>query len=315
VAVNATNTGLDTSTTGAASRRLKPFNTSDTLQNAKEIAALDTWRATNNRVIDVKSQFNSTNQTGKAWASHHNLNQFTKRYATRSPSFWPNPAWTTYTTKEGQNIQTAGETAGLHCSDCHLNEANAHGSRNTWYMLSDMNGSDTAFNRVGYSDSTDICVKCHARTTYGMGNTDGTNSRTDAHNGAGARCDNIGWDNEAGFAYLGYDETGQDNHLSCLGCHGGLEPGMIHGTNATYEPWDPTPDGTGVSKRYRFMGTGGSMRWYSPTGAAFTADADWEGSSTFGCYTISSADTWGSCTNHGTGRSGSTPNRSRPLQY
>jgi len=317
VAVNAANSGLDTSTTGAAARRLTPFNTADTIRNSKESGAIATSRT---RVIDVKSQFNSTNQVGKAWASHHNLNQFTKRYTQRRTDYWPDPAWTTYTTKEGQNIQVAGETAGLHCSDCHLNEVNAHGTRNTWYMLSDINGTDTAFNNVGYTTSTDICSKCHARTTYGMGNTDTTNSRTDAHNGAGARCNNIGWDNVPGFAYLGYDSVGQDNHLSCLGCHGGLAPGMIHGTNDTYEPWDTTPDGTGVSKRFRFMGTGGSMRWYSPNGAAFTtntptSDTNWEGTSTFGCYTISAADTYGTCTNHNTGRAGSTPNRARPLQY
>jgi hypothetical protein len=317
VTVNATNNGMVTSTTGAAARRLTPFNTADTIRNSRESGTLATSRT---RVINVKDQFNSTNQTGKAWASHHNLNQFTKRYSTRDATHWPNPAWTTYTTKEGQNIQMVGETAGLHCSDCHLNEANAHGSRNTWYMLSDINGTDTAFTNVGYTTSTDICSKCHSRTTYGMGNSDGTNSRTDAHNGAGARCDNIAWDKVPGFAYIGYDSVGQDSHLSCLGCHGGLEPGMIHGTNSTYEPWDPTPEGAGVTKRFRFMGTGGSMRWYSPTGAAFTADTpasdgNWEGTNTFGCYTIGSADTYGACTNHGTGRAGSTPNRARPLQY
>ena len=268
------------------------------------------------RVINVKDQFNSTNQVGKAWASHHNLNQFTKRYGTRNTTAWPNTAWTTYTTKEGQNSQTVGETAGLHCSDCHLNEANAHGSRNTWYMLSNASGADTAFTNSGTSTSTDICSKCHAPAAYGEGGTV-TLARTEAHTGTCARVDGAAMASNFGAA-LGFTSTATVHPIACLLCHGGLEPGMIHGTNSTYEPYNSAPDGTGVSKRYRFMGTGGSMRWYSPTGAVFpnnTSDALWEGTSTFGCYTVTGADMYGGCTQHNTGRNGFTSNRARPLAY
>jgi predicted CxxxxCH...CXXCH cytochrome family protein len=310
--------GMIIGPTGA--QALDPFNADDTFQNANEIADLDTWRASNARVIDVKSQFNSTNQTGKSWASHHNLNQFTKRYTTRNTSAWPDAAWTTYTTKEGDNIRTTGETTGLHCSDCHLNESNAHGTRNTWYMLSDSSGNDTLFADAGYTGATDICVKCHAASSYGMGNTS-TASRVTGHNSSGARCNKIGADEKDGFAQLGYISgtggTTQDQ-LPCLGCHGGVEPGMIHGTNLTYRAYDPSGGDSGTFvPRYRFMGTGGSMRWYSPDHLHSPTDADWEGTAQPGCYTIGSADTWGSCDQHGGGKTdgGFVANRSRPLQY
>ncbi len=313
IAVNKTNPASGMLLPPSSSEALKPFNVNDTLQNAREVTELRNWRNTNGKVINIKDKFNSTNQTGKNWASHHNLRQYTKRYSTRNTTYWPNAAWTTYTTKEGQNIQTAGETAGLHCSDCHLNEVNAHGTRNTWYMLSDSSGNDAAFTNTGTTTSTDICSKCHAATTYGEGNTS-TASRVPAHNQSGQRCNNIAGGDEDGFAKLGWTGGAGNsaNQLPCLGCHGGLEPGMIHGTNNNYNPWKSA---TWTSKMYRFMGTGGSMRWYSPNGTGTGNDTSWEGTSTYGCYTISSADTFGTCTNHGTGRAGNAPNRARPLEY
>jgi predicted CxxxxCH...CXXCH cytochrome family protein len=319
VAVNASNTGLDTSTTGAAARRLTPFNTADNLQPSRESWAA--MKSSRTRVIDVKGQFNSTNQAGKAWASHHNLNQFTKRYSTNNTTHLPNTAWTNYTTKEGKVLNSgaadSGVVAGFHCSDCHLNEVNAHGSRNTWYMLSNASGADAAFTNSGYPTSTDICMKCHNPQAYGEAGTSSTTApRTDAHDGDCGRVDGDQVFSNRG-ASIGYGPATPHN-IACLLCHGGLEPGMIHGTNSTYEPWDPTPDGTGVSKRFRFMGTGGSMRWYSPNGAAFpdnTSDALWEASTQYGCYTLSSADTYGACTQHSGGRNGNAVNRARPLEY
>jgi hypothetical protein len=319
VAVNASNTGLDTSTTGAAARRLTPFNTADNLQPSRESWAA--MKSSRTRVIDVKGQFNSTNQAGKAWASHHNLNQFTKRYSTNNTTHLPNTAWTNYTTKEGKVLNSgaadSGVVAGFHCSDCHLNEVNAHGSRNTWYMLSNASGADAAFTNSGYPTSTDICMKCHNPQAYGEAGTSSTTApRTDAHDGDCGRVDGDQVFSNRG-ASIGYGPATPHN-IACLLCHGGLEPGMIHGTNSTYEPWDPTPDGTGVSKRFRFMGTGGSMRWYSPNGAAFpdnTSDALWEASTQYGCYTLGSADTYGACTQHSGGRNGNAVNRARPLEY
>lgn len=311
IAVNSTNSGLLTG--GPVSRRMTPFNTQDNQLNAREGDTGLRAARQNMGVLDVRGQFNYQNLTGKNWASHHNLRQFTKRYNTRNTTAWPNAAWTTYTTKEGQNIQTAGETAGLHCSDCHLNEVNAHGTRNTFYMLSDASGNDASFTNIGLTNSTDICSKCHAATTYGEGNSS-TASRTTAHGQSGGRCDNIAGGDVDGLAKLGWTggTANADNQLSCLGCHGGMAFGMIHGTNSTYNPWKST---TWTSKRYRFMGGGGSMRWYSPNGTGTGNDTSWEGTSGIGCYTIGAADNFGTCTNHSTGRTGANSNRSRPLEY
>ena len=79
ITVNATNTGMVTGTNLA--RKLTPFNTSDTQQNAKEgVAALKTMRS-GRGVTDVRGQFNFQSLFGKGWASHHNLNIFEKRYS------------------------------------------------------------------------------------------------------------------------------------------------------------------------------------------------------------------------------------------
>lgn len=314
IAVNSTNSGLDVG--GPVSRRFTPFNTQDTQQNAVDVDTdLRNVRA-NSGVVDVRGQFNYQNLTGKNWASHHNLRQFTKRYSTRNTTYWPNAAWTTYTTKEGQNIQTAGETAGLHCSDCHLNEVNAHGTRSTPYMLSDMNGNDASFSNAGYNNGTDICFKCHNRAVYGGGNSDGGNSRTRAHNQNGARCNNWWSSANKGVATMASTSQITNNsgttNLPCLGCHGGMAFGMIHGTNSTY---NPGKSGTWTSKRYRFMGDGGSMRWYSPNNSTSGNDASWEGTSNVGCYTINAVDAYGGCTQHGGSFQNVASNRARPLEY
>ncbi|HPR63302.1 MAG TPA: CxxxxCH/CxxCH domain-containing protein [Thermoanaerobaculia bacterium] len=317
IAVNDSDSGFDT---GGASRRMTPFNSSDTQQNANEGATLTTARD-GSGVKDVRGAFNYQNLTGRAWASHHNLNQFKLRYETaagdrntNNSTHWPTASWTGYTTRENVTLNagtaSSGFAVGLHCSDCHLNESNAHGSRNTFYMLSDSSGNDTAFANVGTDTSTDICSKCHNPAVYGTGNTDTGNSRVTAHNEAGSRCDNI---DQGDIAFLG-DDGGNNTQITCLGCHGGLSFGMIHGTNGSYNTYKT---GT-ATKMYRFMGTGGSMRWYTPNenkGNKYSSEGDWEVASAGGCYTINAADNWGACTNHLAGRSGVNDNRARPLDY
>lgn len=314
IAVNGTNNGLLTGS--AVARRFTPFNTSDNQQNAKEVDTdIRTARA-NSGVKDIRGMFNSQSLVGKGWASHHNLNIFEKRYSARNATAWPDAAWTTWTTREGQSIRTAGESAGLHCSDCHLNEINAHGSATTYYMLSNNAGNDTAFTNVGKNTATDICSKCHANTTYGEGNTS-TASRTQSHNQNGRKCSNISNADNRGPATLGstteITATKGYTDLTCLGCHGGITFGGIHGQNNAYQPGKT---GAGVPT-YRFMGTGGSMRWYSPDAAINPTDADWESSTaTPGCYTISAVDNFGGCTEHGNSFDSDRPvNRGRPLQY
>lgn len=260
--------------------------------------------------IDVRGQFNYLGLIGTNWASHHNLNIFRKRYSTRSSTVWPNAAWTTYITKQGTNIQIAGETAGLNCSDCHLNEINAHGSLNSAYMLSDWAGNDALATGTTSTTMTEICVKCHARTSYGEGNTS-TASRTPAHNSNGSRCSNIAPGDRN--VYLGYNASKTNtNQLSCLLCHMGDTFGGIHGTNATYSPGMSS---TWVSKKYRFMGSGAAMRWYSPNNSTTGNDASWEGTATVGCYTIGTTDTWSNCTSHTSLTAPNATNRARPLNY
>ncbi len=317
IAVNATNSGLLLGT--AVSRRFTPFNTNDTQQNAKEVDT-DIRNARANRgVIDVRGQFNSQSLIGKGWASHHNLNIFEKRYKNNTTN-WPTSLWTTYTTKEGKTLNSgapdSGSAAGLHCSDCHLNEVNAHGSQNTFYMLSNSSGADAAFTNVGLTNSTDICSKCHLNTAYGEGNSS-TATRV-KHNQS--RCDNAAGADNKGIASLGSTSQIINNsgttQLSCLGCHGGTgggeDFGKIHGMNDKYRPWNST---TSLTKRYRFIG-GGSWNYYSPNASGTVTDASWEGTSQPGCYTISAATTFGGCTQHSGGKTdGSfTSQRSRPLE-
>lgn len=301
IAVNGTNTGLVLGTTavsalarGTTTANFRPFNTNDTLANAND--TLSTLRATFNKVLNVKDQFNSGNQPGTGWASHHNLNQFQKRYSSRNSTAWGNTAWVNTTTKEGVNLQTAGETAGLHCSDCHLNEVNAHGSRSSWYMLQDKTGADAAW--TNSMTGTMNCFKCHSNTDYGS---TGTGSRF-TH--SGGDINNFG------------DPTQNNMNIACLNCHGGYTEststgfGAIHGNNDTY-----TTAG-GTTKRYRFM-SGAAGRYFYPT-ASLGGAPNWETSTDYGCYTVTAADNWGSCTKHAGGALGSSKNatrRTRALVY
>jgi len=325
ITVNATNNGMVTGNNLA--RKLTPFNTADTQQNAKEgTASLKTLR--NGRgVTDVRGQFNFQSLVGKGWASHHNLNIFEKRYSTvpanqavgsATATGIQSTAWnTSTTTKEGAALN---ETVGLHCSDCHLNEVNAHGSLNTFYMLQNSGGNDTAFINSGANSSTENCVRCHLNSAYGGGNTS-TATRV-GHNAGSGRCQNVLDSANKGQASLGSasaiaDESG-GGELTCLGCHGGNgfgtadNFGMIHGTNQTYKPQNLA----GITKRYRFMG-GGSWNYYNPSNGTVGTDASWETGSgtTYNCYTIATANTFGGCTHHGSGTASINANRKRNLQY
>jgi predicted CxxxxCH...CXXCH cytochrome family protein len=356
IAVNSTNDGLLTGTVAApVARRYTPFNTNDNLLPYREYVSgtppvpegqliderLNRGRAQRSdetaintdakgHLVDVKGQFNYRNfaaATGKQWASHHNLNQFNKRYSTNQTGQLPAAAWEAYTTKEGVNLNTgASTTAGLHCSDCHLNEVNAHGARNSWYMASDRAGADAAGTATGLTTSTEHCVKCHSRLTYGEGAA-GTSSRVNAHESG---CGNIQGDTSYTgdvIAFIGSGGGGSAHieQFPCLGCHGGRDFGEIHGMNKRYRvasgATDTTPTAT-IMKRYRFM-SGAAMRYYSPTGTDTPADpAGWQGAAAtnYGCYTVSSNTlglpdtTWGSCNNH-TALVTDSVNRVRNLEY
>jgi hypothetical protein len=304
---------------------LRPFNTNDQLRHGynDDIARTGNYAtlrtSTYGRVLNVKDQFNSTNAVGKNWASHHNLNQFTTRYAARDATKWPAAAWTAYVTKENVTINsvTGGEIAGLHCSDCHLNETNAHGSANAWYMLQSKtttaqapgSESDTAPTTTGLANTANqlMCFRCHAADTYAADGTQGITSSSNDHQGdcAGTRVQS-GTRNPYAFG------------IQCSACHGGFSTnamgalGAIHGTNETY---DPGAAGGTTSKRYRFM-SGGSMRFWNPRGATdYSLETQWETTTAGNCYTISAADTWGACIEHtGTGEPAYT-RKGRALTY
>jgi hypothetical protein len=310
-------TGVNNANNDGVTVNLRPFNTNDTLVgNTTDFA--DTFLSgfktgdaagTYGRVLNVKDQFNSTDQVGRSWASHHNLNQFTKRYATRNTTFFPDTLFNGITLNDGGDLKTLGETAGLHCGDCHLNEANAHGAANSRYMLQDKNGGDTAWNGASNSNGgTHICYKCHSSAVY----------------------DNAG---TAGRFQHSRDESRTLTTMTsplgiiCFNCHGGYSTntdgaqprgalGAIHGTNEDYVPGGAT----GTSKRYRFM-SGSAMRFYRPAsnGATDIADADWEsGTDIEGtCYTVGATDNWtgGGCSQHSGGVQSGTVNYQKDLDW
>ncbi len=303
-------------------RQMMPFNGNANVKNAFEVAAVATWRMSaagqNNQVLNVKGDVGSLYGFGNnsatpapgttpAWASHHNLRQFNKRYASTN---LPTAVWTTTPTKEGENLQVVGEKAGLHCSDCHLNEANAHGSRNNWYMTVNASGMDGGVvnSAGGAATNTDVCARCHAATVYGDG---GTGSRT-LHTSCGKWQGNL-----TVPAYLGGNTTVVT--MQCLTCHAGGYPGAIHGVNKPYVPYGQAGKSTHT---YRFLGSDGSA-WhadgnnqaYNPNNTVtFTGDSDWQVSgSTVTCYTPS-LNTFAGCAKH-TSPSTKPTLRARNISY
>jgi predicted CxxxxCH...CXXCH cytochrome family protein len=270
IAVNSAGTGVDTG--ASVTRRLTPFNPSD-----------------GGTPLNVKSQFNSGNAVGSAYASHHNLNIYTKRYtAAYATGNSTKGGWT------GTSVDGVAMTwdTGLHCSDCHLNESNAHGARSATRMLRDKNGADAAATNTNDGTATFVCYRCHLSTVYNYSNVTVTGK---------ARIEHDSLDNVP-FTAGSY----ADNGIVCLNCHkgGGVnDTGGIHGNNRSI-----TTLTQGATKSYRFMF--GAQLGYN------ISDANWSTTTAPTCYTASS--TWGgSCTKHdgsaGTGRIG-TPNYSRPLQ-
>jgi hypothetical protein len=292
--VSGANNWNDNSTTV----NLRPFNRYDNLRNTRDTTGsgggnpnLGTFRTrTYGRVLNVKEQFNYLNRSGgtgaSGWASHHNLNQFTKRYTTA----WLNAnVWTSYTTNDGSSLD---ETVGLHCSDCHLNEVNAHGSANSWYMLCGSNTAScddvTPFTVGDAVEGSEVmCYRCHNQDTYAA---NASPNKANSRHGHPDDCfgDRVDVADEYVFG------------IQCTACHGGYSSsasgglGSIHGTNETYFPLE----GATSSKYYRFM-SGATMRFYSPMESSYSDESDWVNGDPASCYTIGSSDTWGGgCTEH-----------------
>jgi|GEM_PF-3102858 len=319
ITVNSTGTGLDFGS-APRPRRYTPWNSNATYRNTYEYASIVTERNNRNMTIpDVRGQFNSQGLSGKGWASHHNLNIFPKRYWTNNTTYLPTAVWTDYVTKEGQRLNdpAVGVLAGLHCSDCHLNETNAHGSVNTRYILSDMNGNDAKYTDGVFTTATHVCAKCHNRNVYAQQNATNASSSQFPHTDM---CPNPADPTDPDYptathlgnrSSTGDGSSGYGSNLPCLACHGGVDFGAIHGSNAKYIPGGQQ----GITKRYRFM-SGGAMRFFRPGSTTPVTDSTWEESGTAGitCYTIGASDNFGSCTQHSRGRS-ENQTRQRLLEY
>lgn len=266
IAVNGTSTAI---LTGAAvSRRTTPFNHLD-----------------GGTPLDARGQFNRTNLVGKAYASHHQLNQFTPRYTAAYQTTYGTRGGWTGTSKDGVAYQWATK---MHCSDCHLNEANAHGSINTPRMLQAKNGTDSTWTDAD-GTGTFVCYKCHLSTIYSGGSGDATVARL-SHGDLDAKPWGTGYAADA-------------RQIRCLNCHGGAGIGQIHGNNRSI-----TTRSAGTTSSYRFMF--GAELGYN------IAEANWVNTTQPACYT--SSTTWGgSCTSHdsgtSTGRIGA-PRYSRALE-
>jgi len=324
IAVNNTDDGLligsaETTTTlrgGGQSANLRPFNSNDTLQNGRD------GFSTRTRVIDVKSQFNPgtykwnadgsmpgafTGANYDGLPSQHNV--LGPRYMDITSTPLPSSTWTGHTTRYGQIMSTARETARLHCSDCHLNETNAHGAANSWHML--LNSalgdftSDTA--PVADDDSYVVCYKCHNSAVYA--DVPSTAARW-SHDRDG---------NPWGKSY-GLD--GSFFGPACLLCHSGDGFGHIHGRgsstdgdgnntfNSTYTP----AGGTGTYTKQRFM-PGGWMQW-KPSNNNPGDDTDWNTTTTAAnCY-FPASENWSNCSHHAGGTGGtSSTNYGRATKY
>lgn len=255
---------------GGSSQPFAPFNSSDT----------------GGAPANVRDMFNSGNLVGRNYASHHNLNQFELRYdAAYQTANSTRGAWTGTVLEGG----TPGWNSGLHCADCHLNESNAHGSRNTLSLLQDSSGNDATYDESTDGTGTFVCYKCHDSTAYNDGASD-TRTRFD-HD----------FDSNAWNKYTA------PRQIICIACHGGQTyVGAIHGKNDTY-----TTLNFGDTKSYRFL-PGAGLR-------LDISEANWETSVQPSCYTENSSAYTGlstNCSQHeGTGNNSRimTPRYSRDL--
>jgi hypothetical protein len=210
------------------------------------------------------------------------------------------------------------DTSVMGCADCHTSDGanaaagNAHGS-DSEYLLKDSHGTATQAvegnplpdRRGDTATPSYICYKCHNWDKHGPG-VGHTGSQADYKESVGA----VGPSNRV-------TGSAQIFGIACLNCHGAPNWGTIHGTSQQFRRptggSNPFFDDT-VRKAYRFM-NGGSQRFYienNTQSGSYDPD-DWSGTSVT-CWTISGADDWSSCTQHGNGYDWTAP-LDRPLRY
>ena len=151
--VKSTNNGVNLN---VATRALTPFNTSDGLGSGGATGSFHLSGYYISRVLDVKTQFNTTNP------AHHAV--LGKAYNSASAN-WPSTAWVSRTLKNSTQLTTVRESASLHCADCHTVDQNAHGASNSAMLIATT------------VDGT--CWSCHSTNVYNNGAANETQSRFD----------------------------------------------------------------------------------------------------------------------------------------
>jgi predicted CxxxxCH...CXXCH cytochrome family protein len=184
----------------------------------------------------------------------------------------------------------------MSCSDCHAvdgangTNGNGHGATSE-YMLKDGSGGAT---EGTLASLTYVCYRCHPSTRY---------NDTATHTGNSG--DWIDSTAAAGSARVS-GVKGNWQAMACGNCHGAMlsdtapDFGGIHGTSSTF-----TNGAGGTRQAYRFT-NGASLRFYDPGVWDTTAQ---------NCYTLSTADTYGGCTQHGRNAGTKSKLFTRPLNY
>jgi len=194
------------------------------------------------------------------------------------------------------------DTSVMGCGDCHTVDGangslgNTHGS-DSEYLLKDASGTANEGTLSGLSY---VCYRCHVSGRY-VPPTGALGKHTDSSSD---------WQDKVDLTGIDRKDDGKGSNIfgmACTNCHGGTGPddagavmwGTIHGSSEVFGTGD---DGnTSTREAYRFM-NGASLRYYDPEG--------WS-TSTFTCYTLGTADSWGGCTQHD---KSSGPDFDRPLQ-
>jgi len=185
------------------------------------------------------------------------------------------------------------DTSVMGCADCHTTDGangdagNAHGA-DSEYLLKDAAGGAT---EGTYAGTSYVCWRCHASAMY-FGGTGHTGNAGDYQDKTAL----------LGTARVSDGKGSNRFGIACINCHGGGEFGGIHGTSTTFATGED--GGAGTRQAYRFT-NGASLRFYDPLG--------WTGTGAT-CFTLSTADAWGGCTQHNRGTS-RTKLFSRPLSY
>ncbi len=269
-------------------------------------------------VVDVKSQVSGSPPSQGVFSRHAIRGQSTSRYnayqnlpsVCGESSNGPCDSMYEGDPTAGQSLFTNmgtdelgnplwNDTSVMGCADCHTvdgangSAGNAHGS-NSEYLLKDDSGGATEGTLAGLSYG---CYRCHKSGRY-QPPTGSLGKHTE--NGAD-------WQDRTSLTGLNRRDSGKGSNIfamACTNCHGGVGFGSIHGTSDTFGMGQN--GGSGSRNAYRFM-NGASLRYYDPEG--------WS-SGIMTCYTLSSADSWGGCTQHDKS-SGADFERplQRPLNY